>query len=393
MTRQKIGRLPLGIRRAPGWVDAVLAVLAGVLAVTVLISADLAAIDPRLHPTSPFAVVVTAVGAAGIGLRRRMPELGLALVAIAAVVVSGHSQFTGLLPYLTIVALYSVAANGTRRAAVISLVLVVGSFIALHGAGVPDLAVIDVVTSTAICVAAVAVGDAVRQRRAHQRDLVAAAESRAEVTAQRAVAEERLRIARELHDVVAHSMSLIAVQAGVGAHLLHRDPEAAERALEVIADTSRYALSQTRSVVGLLRGDDAQPSLPGLVSLEAMVAGVRQAGMTVDLQLEGTEREVPATVDLAAYRVIQEALTNALKHAPERPVTVRISYTPAALRVDIGDATSGAGEAADGESADGFGLIGLRERTRAVGGRLTAGPTAGGGFRVVADLPTGEAAA
>jgi signal transduction histidine kinase len=392
MTRQKIGRLPLGVRRAPGWVDAVLGALAGLLAVTVLLSADLGSIDPGLHAASPIAVVVTAVGAAGIGLRRRLPLLGLALVAVAAVVVSGRSQFTGLLPYLTMVALYSVAANGTRREAVGGLVLVVLSFIALHGAGVPDLAVVDVVTSAAVCVAAVAVGDAVRQRRAHQQDLVAAAESRAEVAAQGAVVEERLRIARELHDVVAHSMSLIAVQAGVGAHLLYRDPGAAERALEVIADTSRYALSQTRSVFGLLRGDDAQPSLPGLVSLAAMVDAVRQAGMVVDVRVEGTRREVPATVDLAAYRVIQEALTNALKHAPDRPVTVGITYAPAALRVDVGDAAGGGG-AVEAKPADGFGLIGLRERTRAVGGTLTAGPTAGGGFRVVADLPTGGAAA
>jgi signal transduction histidine kinase len=156
--------------------------------------------------------------------------------------------------------------------------------------------------------------------------------------------------------------------------------------LEVIADTSRHALAQTRSVVGLLRGDDdAQPSLPGLVSLEAMVDGVRQAGMSVDVLVEGTSREVPATIDLAAYRVVQEALTNAVKHAPDRPVTVRISYSPAALLVDIGS-----GGSVEAEPAAGFGLTGLRERTRAVGGSLAAGPTADGGFRVIADLPTGE---
>ena len=390
MTSPQIGVLPLGIRRAPGWVDALLAVLAAALAVTVLVSADVAAIDPRLHPASATAVVISAVGAAGLGLRRRLPLLGLGLVAVAALVVSGSWHFTGVLPYLTMVALYSVAANGTRRAAIIGLVLIVLSFIALNGAGVPDLAVVDVATSAAVCVAAVGVGDAVRQRRAYQRDLLATAESRAEVASQRAVAEERLRIARELHDVVAHSMSLIAVQAGVGAHLLHRDPEAAERALEVIADTSRYALSQTRSVVGLLRGDDTQPSLPGLVSLDAMVDGVRQAGMVVDLRIEGTTRDLPATVDLAAYRVLQEALTNALRHAPDRPVTVRICYGPGVLRVDVG---AGTGEFVAAPPTGGFGLLGLRERTRAVGGSLAAGPTADGGYRVVAELPTGEPAA
>jgi signal transduction histidine kinase len=185
-------------------------------------------------------------------------------------------------------------------------------------------------------------------------------------------------------------MSLIAVQAGVGAHLLRRDPEAAERALSVIADTSREALSQTRSVVGLLRGDDdgGPPWSPGLASLQAMVQGVRQAGLDVDVRVEGAERPVSAMVDLAAYRVIQEALTNAVKHAPDRPVTVLISYLPQALRVDV---TGAEGERVDTEP--GFGLIGLTERARAVGGSLVAGPAADGGFRVVADLPTGEAAA
>lgn len=384
------GGLPLGIRRAPGWVDVVLAVLAAALAVTVLIGADLAAIDPRLLAAGPVVVGVTAAGAAGIGLRRRNPLLGLSLIAGAAVIVSGTSHFTGLLPYLTMIGLYSVAANGPRRQAIAALVLVLVSFAALQGAGVPDLALVDVATSAAICVAAVAVGDAVRQRRAHQRDLLAAAESRAEVASQRAVAEERLRIARELHDVVAHSMSLIAVQAGVGAHLLHRDPEAAGKALEVIADTSRYALTQTRSVVGLLRGDGTQPARPGLVSLADLVESSRHAGMPVELVVEGTRRDVPAAVDLAAYRVVQEALTNALKHAPGRPVTVRISYGPTSLRVDVGD---GPEEFAAAEPAPGFGLLGLRERARAVGGSLTAGPTGSGGFRVVAELPTGGPAA
>jgi signal transduction histidine kinase len=390
MTSQEIGAVPLPVRRAPGWVDAVLALLAAVLAVAVLLSADLAVIDPRLHPASVLAVAITAVGAAGAGLRRRQPLLGLALVVVAAVVVSAGFFFTGVLPYLTVLALYAVAAYGTRREAVLGLTVVVVSFVALNGAGVPDLPLMDVVTSTAISAAAVAIGDAVRQRRAHQRDLLAAAETRAEVASQQAVVAERLRIARELHDVVAHSMSLIAVQAGVGAHLLRRDPEAAERALSVIADTSRQALAQTRSVVGLLRtGDDSQPWLPGLAALETLVQGVRQTGLTIELRAGTASRELPAMVDLAAYRVVQEALTNAVKHAPDRPVTVCLSYGAETLRVEI----TGGGGPAGPAVTPGFGLIGLRERTRAVGGTLVAEPAADGGFRVVADLPTGEAGA
>jgi signal transduction histidine kinase len=370
----------------------VLAALVAVLAVAMLLTADVAAIDPALRPATGFAAVITAIGAGGVAWRRSRPILGLGLVAGAAVVVSAGGWFTGVLPYLTMIALYSVAAYGTRRAAVTGLGLVAVSFAALQLAGVPDLTIGDVGTSVAVCVAAAGIGDAVRQRRAHQIDLLAAAEARSEAAALRAVTEERLRIARELHDVVAHSMSLIAVQAGVGAHLLRRDPDAAGQALAVIAETSRNALTQTRSVVGLLRGgDDAQPSLPGLVSLEALVQGVREAGLEVDLRREGPERELPPTVDLAAYRVVQETLTNAVKHAPHLPVMVRITYAPTELLVVV-DAV-GTGVAAEVTTTEpGFGLIGLRERARAVGGTLDAGPTPDGGFRVTAQLPAGTAA-
>jgi signal transduction histidine kinase len=386
VTSTEIGALPLSIRRAPGWVDPVLAVLAAALAVTVLVSADIAAIDPALRPATAIAVGATAVGAAGTAWRRRNPLLGLAMVTGAAIIVSAGWHFTGVLPYLTMLALYSVAAYGTRRQAIAGLSLIIVSFGALLLAGVPDLTPGDVATSVAVCVAAAGVGDAVRQRRAHHVDTLAAAEARAEGAAQRAVAEERLRIARELHDVVAHSMSLIAVQAGVGAHLLHDDPKAAEQALAVIAETSRTALTQTRSVVGLLRsGDEGQPGPPGLVSLDALVQGVRDAGLLVDVTLAGTPRTLPALVDLAAYRVVQEALTNAVKHAPRLPVTVRITYAPAALLIDVrGAETTPAGTPV----VPGFGLIGLHERARSVGGRLEAGPGADGGFRVQADLPT-----
>jgi signal transduction histidine kinase len=389
VTQLNVGVVPLPIRRAPEWIDPVLGVLAAVLAVAVLVSADISTLDPALHRATAVAVAVTAVGAAGMGWRRRHPVLGLALVAGAAVVVSGSWQFTGVLPYLTMLALYAVAAYGTRREAVICLAVVAVSFVALHVGGVPDLAVVDVATSVAVCAAATAIGDAVRQRRAYQSGLVAAAEARAEVASQRAVTEERLRIARELHDVVAHSMSLIAVQAGVGAHLLRDDPQSAERALAVIAETSRNALTQTRSVVGLLRStDDPRPAMPGLVSLDALVQGVRETGLEVEVTIEGPQRTLPAMVDLAAYRVVQEALTNAVKHAPHRPVTVRIAYAPAAVHVDV--SAAGTEEAVEvAPSAPGFGLVGLRERARSVGGRLDAGPVGHGGFRVSAHLPTG----
>jgi signal transduction histidine kinase len=268
--------------------------------------------------------------------------------------------------------------------------VVVGTFAALQVAGVPDLSVADVVTSGAVCVAAVAIGDAVRQRRAHQVELLAAAEARGAEAAARAVAEERLHIAQELHDGVAHSMSLIAVQAGVGAHVLHDDPAAAERALLVIAETSRAALAETRSVLGVLRGADAgRSSLPGLAALDALVQGVRDAGLDVGVVVDGPPRELPASVDLAAFRVVQEALTNALKHAPEQPVAVHLDYAGDELVVRVAATGPGTPAGAGPAGAAGFGLVGLRERARAVGGQLEAGATADGGFLVSARLPTG----
>jgi signal transduction histidine kinase len=392
------GRVPLSARQAPGWVDAVVAVVAAVLAVTALLTADLPAVDPGLREADPWVAAVTAAGALGIGLRRRQPLAGLLLVGAAATVVSATGYYTALLPYLTLVALYSVAAHGTRRQALTGVVVLVTCFVSLVAAGVPDLTPGDVVTSVALGVAAAAAGDAMRLRREHQAGLVATAESRAEAAraeSARVVADERLRIARELHDVVAHSMSLIAVQAGVGAHLIHDDPAAAEKALTVIADTSSQALAQTRSVIGLLRsGDDAQPSVPGLVALEPLVQGVRDAGLPVDLTIEGAVRDVPAAVDLAAYRIVQEALTNAVRHAPGRPVAVRLTRDEEALSIDVADSggPAVAPEPVAGPGAGpGFGLVGLRERANAVGGSFAAGPTPSGGFRVTARLPAGAA--
>jgi signal transduction histidine kinase len=387
------GGVPLTARQAPGWVDAVVAAVAAVLAVIALLTADLAAVDPELREPAPWVVAVTAIGALGLGLRRRQPLAGLLVVGAAATVVSATGHYTALLPYLTLVALYAVAAHGTRRQALTGVAVLATCFVALVVAGVPDLTPGDVLTSIALGVAAAAAGDAMRLRRAYQAGLVATAESRAEAAraeAARVVADERLRIARELHDVVAHSMSLIAVQAGVGAHLIHDDPAAAEKALTVIADTSSEALAQTRSVIGLLRsGDDAQPSVPGLAALEPLVEGVREAGLPVDLRVEGAVRDVPAAVDLAAYRIVQEALTNAVRHAPGRPVTVRLARDGAGLSVDVDGAGPG-GAAGGGPAAgpgSGYGLVGLRERAHAVGGTFAAGPTPDGGFRVTARLP------
>ncbi len=231
--------------------------------------------------------------------------------------------------------------------------------------------------SLALLLAAWALGEAVRSRRQFQREQVVAA-----------VTEERLRIARDLHDVVAHSMSLIAVQAGVGAHVIRTDPDAAEHSLEVIAETSRKALEQTRSMLGMLRDtteDGTRPPTQGLDDIESLVADVRRSGLAVELSQSGANGDANAAVSLTAYRVVQESLTNVIKHSAAEQAQVTV--VASADSIDIVVTDPGPSRPTTG-ARSGHGLLGLDERVRLVGGTLTSGAN-GNGFRVHAVLPTG----
>ena len=206
-----------------------------------------------------------------LALRRIRPITAFVVLAAGDVVVSLTNHYVALLPLLLLLSLYSVAAFASRRAGIAALVVSIAAFVALALIGVPDLRLSDVVQSSALLVAAWALGYAVRSRRQQETERLRAAEQDARAAreeAGRAAAEERLRIARELHDVVAHSMSMIAVQAGVGAHVIKTDPDAAEQALEVIAQTSREALVQTRSMLGMLRQEHDQPPQLAMPRLE-----------------------------------------------------------------------------------------------------------------------------
>jgi signal transduction histidine kinase len=219
------------------------------------------------------------------------------------------------------------------------------------------------------------VGDAIRWRRQYQREQLVAA-----------VTEERLRIARDLHDVVAHSMSLIAVQAGVGAHVIRTDPDAAEHSLEVIADTSRKALEQTRSMLGMLREtteDGTRPPTQGLDDISALVDDVRRSGLDVELDRSGTVNEPEAAVSLTAYRVVQESLTNVIKHSAAQKAQVSVAATPDSIDIEVTDPGPAR---SNGGASSGHGLLGLDERVRLVGGSLESGSN-GHGFRVHAVLP------
>jgi signal transduction histidine kinase len=209
----------------------------------------------------------------------------------------------------------------------------------------------------------------------------------------RRASEERLRIARELHDVLAHNISMINVQAGVALHLMDDRPEQARTALAAIKEASKEALSEMRSVIGVLRqqGENA-PRAPtvGLARLDELVDRARSAGLDVHTKIDGTVRPLPAGVDLAAFRIAQESLTNVTRHAGTGPVTtwVRIAYGERDIEIEVGD--EGRGAALLAEDCGGSGLPGMRERAMALGGEFSAGPKPGGGFRVWARLPFEE---
>jgi signal transduction histidine kinase len=235
-------------------------------------------------------------------------------------------------------------------------------------------------------------GDGTRRRQ----EAVVTAQERAveleqarEELARRAVSEERLRIARELHDVVAHSMSIIAVQSGVGVHVLDSQPEEARKALVAVEATSRQALVEMRRLLGVLRRD-AEPTgslapAPGLAEVETLAADVARTGVRVEVRIEGTPSVLPAGLDLSAYRIVQEALTNVVKHAGPATARVGVRYSPGQVSVEVVD--DGRGTGTGGRDHGGHGIAGMRERAALYGGTLEVGPLPGGGFRVAAKLP------
>jgi signal transduction histidine kinase len=205
----------------------------------------------------------------------------------------------------------------------------------------------------------------------------------------RQASEERLRIAREVHDVLAHHVSLINVQSGVALHLIDEQPEQAREALTAIKQSSKEVLVELRNILGVLRDvDNAAPRHPvaSLDQLDRLLDRMRTAGLAVELKIEGTERPVPKGVDAAALRIIQESLTNTYRHAGPTSATVTLSYLPGSLTVEVAD--EGRGEPGPSVGT-GSGLTGMRQRAEALAGTFEAGPRPGGGFRVVATFPTG----
>jgi signal transduction histidine kinase len=363
--------------------DVAVAVLVGVIQLGLTTVA--ARRQPDRQALDLLAYLLLATGPVALLWRWHSPVGVLVTVMAACVVYFALGYPYGPAWLSLIVALWTAVTGGARRAAwIITFVGLAAYFTlaALVGRVEPvNPATVAAHTSSLLLVLAVAeMAMAGRQRR------LDAERTRAE-EARRRAGEERMRIARELHDVLAHNISLINVQAGVALHLMDEQPGQSRSALQAIKQASNDALGELRSVLDVLRqGDEAPPRSPasGLAHLDSLVSRAGATGLEVRTRVEGTPRPLPAGTDLAAYRIVQESLTNVTRHAGPASATVRIAYGRDGLTVQVDDngkrssSTNGPG---------GNGIRGMRERVAALGGELDAGPQPGGGFRVLARLP------
>jgi signal transduction histidine kinase len=388
-SRTIAGRLT---RRGVSLLDLAIAAGAVFIGVGALLTAE---DDPAYRDPDILAVALAVATTVPLVWRRRAPLPALVVSTAAITLICLREYPVDPLPIAVLFLTYGVAAYASLRRAQIGLAIVVVALLVIWASDPPDFGAAGLSLNLALFIATWLAGLAMRSRAAAAAARLAEAEERAEAHRQqaaRSVAEERLRIAQDLHDVVAHSMSVIAVQAGMGAHVIDRQPAEAKQALESISRTSRATLHEMRHLLGVLRGDDGQRAhvpAPGLGDLPALVEQVRSAGVPVELQVDGQPSGVPLGVDLSAYRVVQEGLTNVIKHAGAATAAVHVRYAPGEIVVEVSDDGRGAGATAR-DNGGGHGLAGMRERVAVWGGTLHAGPVAGGGYRVLAHLPYGE---
>src|ERR1022692_1317672 len=338
---------------------------------------------PVPHPGAALLLVAAACLALAWRCRWPVPVLAVSVGAVTVYSLLGYVNGASLIA--PVLALYAVAVRVSTRqavaAAVVTLAVLMTATAVRNPFGHISGGGFDLLPG--MVAAALFAGIAVANRRAYAASLL----DRAEQDARRRVDEERLRIARELHDVVAHTMATINVQAGVAAHVLSERPDAAAQALQAIKLASKEGLRELRAILNVLRqADEADPTqpAPGVAQLDTLIAGAVQAGLATGLSVTGAVRPLPPAVDLAAYRIVQESLTNAIRHAGPATATVSLSYDDAVLRIHVAETGRGSLTVSAG---GGHGLIGMRERAASVGGVVEAGPADAGGYRVAATLP------
>jgi signal transduction histidine kinase len=399
------GHPPAALSERQWSASVVLAACAGLTLLT------LAAAGPYSHAPRNGLVLAFLVCGPILLLRRwPLPVLAFTASATAVVMAAGNAP----LPFGIMVglAVYLVASRLPRRWSVPAAVVTaaaLGAALLYAALMVPTAAPVGEAVAGLVPVAAAwFIGDSVAARRRYLAGLAEQAQRKRAAEAERArqdVREERVRIARELHDVVAHTLAVITVQAGVGRRLAAKRPEEATAALESIETIGRTAQDELRVVLGLLREEEAGTAplapAPRLADVEALVAAVRASGTPVELQMSGTDRQLSPALELSVYRVIQEALTNVVKHAPGARAAIDLAVSASQVRLEVADdggsaRDRGSADADDGGSAGealqpgpgtGHGIVGMRERIGAFGGRLAAGPGADRGYRVIAEIP------
>ena len=389
------------LRRHPTWVDAFWAVvLFGVSGLSVVTFDGV-----RGHHGSVAAgMVVSTALCVVVALRRRFPEPMLLLALGAGLAQLALDVETTTADFAMLVITYTVAATGARWSSRLALGVSLGAATVAeirwptdHSSFAGQIAI--AVFQTVPFALAWVLGDSVRTRRAYFAQLeerAARLEKEREAQSKVAVAAERARIARELHDVVAHNVSVMVVQADGAAYVMDVAPDQAKAALETISSTGRQALAEMRRLLGVLRTGEHQESgeyvpQPDVEQIDDLVEQCRSSGLPVDFKVEGTPRPLPSGVELTAYRIVQEALTNTRKHGgPNAGASVRLVYFDDGLGLLVEDDGKGAPHELyeeGGVDGRGHGLIGMRERVGMVGGTLDAGPRPGGGFRISALLP------
>jgi signal transduction histidine kinase len=333
------------------------------------------------HPRGVAAALVVAE-TLPLLFRRRFP-LGVALI-VATVSLTMIAFDVWLTPLPLGVALYTVgAARSDLRDLLAPALTVVAVGVAVLASGGFEFGA--AAARVVFLAAALLLGESIGSRRVYIREIedkAARLEREQETERRRAAAEEQARIARELHDVVAHALSVIVVQAAAAGDAFERDPREAKQPIEAVDNAARAALADLRRVLGVLHTTPDYAPQPGLAQIDDLADSIRATGLKVSVEVVGKPRELPAALDLSAYRIIQEALTNSLKHAGAEHVEVQIRYGDT-LQLDVRDD----GQGSNGAAGGGSGLIGMRERVTLLGGTLTTGPGISGGYRVNATIP------
>ncbi|WP_307849793.1 sensor histidine kinase [Qaidamihabitans albus] len=361
--------------------DLLLAGVLGVVGVVGTVATDsIVGVDRRVDT---LAIALVVAGVVAVAFRRRWPLATLALVTVltATYLALGYPYGPVFFPF--VVAVYTVAS---RRPLTTSVPPAFAALVALlvhlftHEAAIDGFAGLG--PATAWVAVPFSIGITVRLTRdARQREQAEAVRER--------VYDERLRIAQEVHDVVGHGLAAIKMQAEVALHLLAKKPEQAEHALTEISRTSTEALDEVRATLAVVRQqqDAARTPIPGLVRINDLTQRMTEAGLQVDVDTTGTPRDLPPAVELAGYRIVQESLTNVLRHGARKIATVRVGYDTGAVLIEVSNPSPGR---LGNIERTGFGITGMTERVTALGGEFSAGPTGDGRFQVRASIPIGD---